>query len=157
MRMRPILSVLFAGLVTVLGITLLLVPTGNPKAAYKWVDKNGGVHFTQTPPPDKKAEFIKPPPKVDTKKAVETLKAQQKTFADNLETRNKSLAEAKKKQQEQADKKKRCEQVKTNLGNFTMRPHVRVTDKDGNVRKIGGEEREARIKEFKKQIEELCK
>jgi len=153
MKKPLILSVLITGL----GLTLLLASANTLMAAYKWVDENGVTHFTQTPPPDKEAEFIKPPPEVDTKKAVEALKARQKTFADSLEARNKSLAEAKKKQQEQTDKKKRCEQAKTNLSNFTARPQVRVTDKDGNVRKIGGEERENKIKELEKQIEELCK
>ncbi|HKK16999.1 MAG TPA: DUF4124 domain-containing protein, partial [Gammaproteobacteria bacterium] len=52
-------------------ILLALLVSSNALAAmYKWVDENGEVHYTQTPPPgDIQAETIKPPPDVNTEKA----------------------------------------------------------------------------------------
>ncbi|MGH2577901.1 MAG: DUF4124 domain-containing protein, partial [Actinomycetota bacterium] len=36
---------------------------------YKWRDAEGQVHYSESPPPGRPVETIKPPPKVDSTKA----------------------------------------------------------------------------------------
>jgi len=47
---------------------------------YKWVDDEGQVQYSQSPPPGRPAQTIKPPPKVDSKAARDNLKQQLQDF-----------------------------------------------------------------------------
>lgn len=50
-------------LILTLFLFLLLTAVNSPAAIYKWVDKNGSVHFTDTPPPDDvESKVVNPEP-----------------------------------------------------------------------------------------------
>src|SRR3989304_51680 len=77
-------------------LCIYILLAGNAQAAiYKWVDENGDVQYSQTPPPSGVAgETIEPPPQtVDTETATKQLNEQERQFE-----------ELRKQRQEQADK-----------------------------------------------------
>jgi len=76
----------------VAAIVLLLLATGG---IYKWVDKDGRVHYSDTPPPDQKAQVIEtaPAPSVaDQQAAAERLK---RIEVESAEASNRAAEEAK--------------------------------------------------------------
>ena len=83
---------------------------------YKWVDEEGNVQYSQSPPnSDVTVEEIKPPSKVDTDSAQKQLEAQ-KARADELsEKRLESKKEAEKLEEEIAQKEKQCDQANARL------------------------------------------
>ncbi len=54
------------------------------------------------------------------------------------------------------ERKKYCEDVRTNLAQLQNNPRVRV-DVDGELRRLSEEERQSRISETQKSIAENCK
>ena len=126
---------------------------------YKWVDEDGVTQYTATPPPTGDFKTLTPPPKP----AVDPVKAQG-DFEKRLEAFNKRQEETsktKKQADEQAAKsaaaKKDCEQAKKNLNLLQAKVRIRYTDKDGTVRYLTDEEREAKLKNANDDIKSFCK
>ena len=131
---------------------------GNAYAAmYKWVDEDGNVQYTQSPPPAGiEAETIQPPPEVDSAPAIKQMEEQDKQFD-----------EIRKQQQKQADKdaqeaakvamqKKNCEMAKSRLESYA-RPRVKFVQKDDSRVTATEEERQEQIKKSEDMIKEFCK
>ena len=102
-------------------IFVLCVVVSNSQAAlYKWVDADGNTHYTQSPPTGGiEADVIKPPPKIDTNKALDQLDEQQKYLDGLQEERGK---QAKKQQNEEANeaiRKYNCDLGKDKLTHLT--------------------------------------
>lgn len=144
---------------SVIQIFVLCVVVSNSQAAlYKWVDADGNTHYTQSPPTGGiEADVIKPPPKIDTNKALDKLEEQQKYLDGLQEEREK---QAKKQQNEEANeaiRKSNCELGKDKLTRLTNIPRIRKVDKDGNVSRLTEEERQAKIKKAQELIDKECK
>ena len=144
---------------SVIQIFVLCVVVSNSQAAlYKWVDADGNTHYTQSPPTGGiEADVIKPPPKIDTNKALDKLEEQQKYLDGLQEERGK---QAKKQQNEEANeavRKSNCELGKDKLTHLTDIPRIQKVDKDGNVSRLTEEERQAKIKKAQELIDKECK
>lgn len=121
---------------------------------YKWVDAQGITHFGSQPPQGQEATPVNtnsatpkapapaPLPKLDSE--VESDK--QKAIDDKVKQ------EVAKREEE---RKKYCETVRTNLSQLQNNPRVRV-EENGDFRRLTEEERQARISEAQKAIEENC-
>jgi hypothetical protein len=120
---------------------------------YKWVDAQGVTHFGAQPPEGQNATSINtaaPPPKTPAKPPVDAT-----TPGPDDEQ---AAIDAKVKQdvaKQEAERKKFCETVRTNLAQLENNPRVRV-ESNGEVRRLNEEERQQRIAESKKSIEENC-
>lgn len=137
-------------------LALLVFAANAPAAMYKWVDKDGNIHYTQTPPPpDIQAETIKPPPDVDTEKARQELQQQQEMVEKIREQRLAEKEEEKLAQQKLEQKRANCEMAKRRLDSYTQ-PRVRYTDEQGNRQYFTEEERQEQIQKSKDMIEEFC-
>lgn len=144
---------------SVIQIFVLCVVVSNSQAAlYKWVDADGNTHYTQSPPTGGiEADVIKPPPKIDTNKALDKLEEQQKYLDGLQEEREK---QAKKQQNEEANeaiRKSNCDLGKDKLTHLTDIPRIQKVDKDGNVSRLTEEERQAKIKKAQELIDKECK
>ncbi|GMR07975.1 MAG: hypothetical protein BMS9Abin26_0980 [Gammaproteobacteria bacterium] len=140
-------------------------------AAYRWVDDEGNVQFTQEPPPqDKIAEKIKTlkdPRPQPASSSTENKSAEAKKSAGDNKAENekdaKAQAEAEKREKarlkkEQAKRdKKNCARARANKKKLSEHPRIRFIDKKGNVTRLKDEDRLARIKEAGEQIKKLCK
>jgi len=139
------------------GAILVTVAMNAPAATYKWVDEQGQVHYTQTPPPSGvQGETVKPPPKVDTESAVKELKAKDKGFDKRLEKQTEQAEEQQQTMAEAEEKKAYCVQLQGNLNG--LQNSQRIYEKEGDIRRrITQEERQARIKETQEKIAKDCK
>lgn len=137
--------------------SLLLALSASAMAGqvYKWVDAQGNTHFGAQPPQGQEATSINtvvaPPPKAATP-AAPTLPS----LEDDAEQK---AADAKVKAEvaaKDAELKKYCESMRTNLAQLRNNPRVMV-DVMGEPRRLTEEERQARIAESEKSIAENCK
>ena len=138
----------------IVGSVLLALSSSTMAAqVYKWVDAQGITHFSAQPPQGQAAQTLNtvtPPPKPaaepDASESSASLVDQEKI-------------DRKVKQQvaeQEAERKRYCETLQTNLAQLQNNPRVRV-EENGEVRRLKEEERQSRIAETKQKIEENCK
>lgn len=134
----------------------LCVMVGNSHAAlYKWVDDEGNTHYSERLPADVVVEEIAPPSRVDTESANKQLEGQQKKAAD-LEARRKEKAESDRFDEQNAKiKKGNCEKARAGLASLA-RPSVRFVQEDGSRIRATEEQRQEKIAEANKMIQEHC-
>ncbi|RRU94250.1 DUF4124 domain-containing protein [Stutzerimonas xanthomarina] len=133
---------------------LVLALCGNVMAAqvYKWVDAQGVTHFGAQPPQGQQVETVNTvtaPAKSTTTPAP--------VVEDETEVDQQSIDRKVKRQvaEQEAERKRYCETMRTNLAQLQNNPRVRVEEK-GETRRITEEERQARIAETRDKIAENC-
>lgn len=140
----------------ILTSSLLLALSASAMASqvYKWVDAQGVTHFGAQPPQGQQATTINtaaPPPKAAEPAAAPTV--------ESIADPEQAAIDEKVKQQiatQEAERRKYCQTVRTNLAQLENNPRVRV-EVDGEVRRLNEEERQQRISEAKQAIGENCK
>ena len=143
----------------VIFITLLLaLPTLLPaETTYKWVNEDGVVTYSQTPPPDVNAERIeiRGGAKASGPSSTEKLNQMRQHLADQDEDREM----AKQKQEEKASlqemKQKNCEIARSNMRKLEGLGQ-RLYKKDGEYKRLSEEERQSLIKQAQEQIKANC-
>ncbi|MEZ3133065.1 DUF4124 domain-containing protein [Stutzerimonas kunmingensis] len=133
---------------------LVLALCGNVMAAqvYKWVDAQGVTHFGAQPPQGQQVETVNTvtaPAKSTTMPAP--------VAEDETEVDQQSIDRKVKRQvaEQEAERKRYCETMRTNLAQLQNNPRVRVEEK-GESRRITEEERHAKIAETRSKIDENC-
>jgi len=133
---------------------LVLALCGNVMAAqvYKWVDAQGVTHFGAQPPQGQQVETVNTvtaPAKSTTMPAP--------VVENETEVDQQSIDRKVKRQvaEQEAERKRYCETMRTNLAQLQNNPRVRVEEK-GETRRITEEERQARIAETRDKIAENC-
>lgn len=133
---------------------LVMALCGNVMAAqvYKWVDAQGVTHFGAQPPQGQQVETVNTvtaPAKSTTMPAP--------VAEDETEVDQQSIDRKVKRQvaEQEAERKRYCETMRTNLAQLQNNPRVRVEEK-GETRRITEEERQARIAETRDKIAENC-
>lgn len=135
--------------------SLLLALSGQLMAAspiYQWLDADGQPHFGAQPPQGVQSTLVKagsakpkPVPAATPVKPAATEDPQ-------------AAIDAKVKQdvaRQQVDQQKRCESLRTNLAQLQNNPRISVED-NGQVRRLGEDERQARIAQTQKSIQDEC-
>lgn len=151
MRPIPLFVALISALVGIMSTSTCLATT------YKWKDANGEIHYTQSPPPDGvTGEKIKAPPKVDTESAVKELKDKETGFNKRVEDKAKADSEASKAADKAAEKAKYCESLRTELSGVQSAQRI-YTGEGENRRRMGEDERQARIKSINEKLAKDCK
>lgn len=118
---------------------------------YKWVDAQGVTHFSAQPPQGQQATTIStsaPPPRQATPAPSAGTPLDPEQAAIDKQVKKQVAAQ-------EAERKKYCENARTNLAQLENNPRVRV-ETDGEVRRLGEDERQERIAELKKSIAENC-
>lgn len=116
---------------------------------YKWVDAQGVTHFDAQPPVGQSAQ------EVDTQKPV-TPPPPSPARTDS--SQEQQAVDAKVKKQvaaQEAKRKEYCATQRTNLAQLQNNPRVRE-EVNGEFRRFTEEERQARIAEVKKSIDDTC-
>lgn len=140
-------------------IAVLMGATGLAAAqTYKWTDENGKVHFSDTPPAERKAEQIKVRPAVPGNSAAA---AKQPGWQAQLEAsrmrdlqaqRDKDAAE----RQAQADAAN-CLQARRQLDTLNSQVPVYRVDKDGARQYLDDKDRPARISAAQERVDRYCR
>ncbi len=138
---------------------LMCFVAGNAFAAmYKWVDEDGNTHYSERPPPgDIETQTIKPPPKVDTERALKELEERENKFNEMQKTRTKKAEDHEIRTEEVAMNKRNCELARDKLAKANEQTRVYAQEKDGTRRRITEEERQERIAAAQKDIAGFCK
>lgn len=137
-------------------LLLAISATAMAGQVYKWVDAQGVTHFSAQPPQGQEATTINtalPAPKPAPAEATETAP----TF-ESIANPEQAAIDAKVKQDvatKEAERKKYCEEVRTNLAQLQNNPRLRM-EVEGEVRRLSEDERQARIAETQKSITDNC-
>jgi hypothetical protein len=143
----------------------LLVLLGLPLAAtaemYRWVDANGQVHYSDSPPP----AGAKSPKTIDMPSpAPAAAPAKGKTWQEkDLEFRQRQQAETEaqaKKEKEAADakqKKENCEAARRNLQTLESGQRVATTNAQGEREFMDDGARQKAIAEARRAVDSWCK
>lgn len=120
---------------------------------YKWVDASGVTHFSSQPPsPDvqqvRNAPAVKPPAPKPADPGAAAEAATQKDIDERVRQ------EVAKTEKERADW---CVQTRTSLTQLRNNPRIEVEVEGGQRRRLGEDERQAKIAEAEKGIAETCK
>ncbi len=139
-------------------VTLLFMTSSSFSDAYKWVDADGGINYSQQQPVYIASELIKapPPPSIDpivAQKEIDILiEKQDGTFEENEQERQR-IAD------EEAEQQKRAEYCRANQHNlqlFQNNTNDRLIDADGNVTRLTEEKRQQTITEIQQNIAKHC-
>ncbi len=142
---------------------LILISTTSIAGIYKWTDAEGNVHYGQQRPRNTSSEKMKVPQYAPTDTSTYKRPALQIDDAKNKNTA--ADGEQKTDKPEKVDKtkteKKRrlaeCKQVRQKLATMESKSRVRSKDKDGNIRYLSPEEKEARMASNRKKLAKYCK
>ncbi len=136
--------------------SLLLALSSSTMAAqvYKWVDAQGITHFSAQPPQGQTAQTLNtvtPPPKPVAAESDASENSKSLVDQEKIDRKVKQQVA-----EQEAERKRYCETLQTNLAQLQNNPRVRV-EENGEVRRLKEEERQSRIAETKQKIEENCK
>ncbi|MDA0426550.1 DUF4124 domain-containing protein [Stutzerimonas frequens] len=139
---------------TVLASGLALALCGNAMAAqvYKWVDAQGVTHFGAQPPQGQQVETVNTVVAPGKSVTAPAPASQEKSEPDQQSIDRKVKQQV---AEQEAERKRYCETMRTNLAQLQNNPRVRV-EENGEARRITEEERQARITETRDKIAENC-
>lgn len=134
-------------------LLLALCPLAMAGQIYKWVDSQGVTHFDAQPPNGVQAtavEGVKPvtPPEPISNEAV--MKASGEAEQRRIDRKVKSQVA-----DETSRRNEFCTGVRTNLAQLKNNPRV-LQQVNGEVRRLTEQERQAKIEEVRKVIDEQC-
>jgi hypothetical protein len=123
---------------------------------YKWVDKDGNVQYTQSPPHgNKDYSTIKPPPSVDGSQLKKRFEAQKKIVDKSQEQRKTKVEEEYYTRLEKEQKQSNCELARRRLVSYQL-PRVQFLQKDGSRVRGTEEQRQEEIKKSQDMVKEYC-
>jgi len=132
-------------------------------AIYKWVDKDGNIHYGECPPPDCEAQAIKPKPgpsTEETQKAQERLKRLQEQQRQSKEFRSKAKeVERLKKKIEQQNimySRTQCVKARQNLHALEIKRPVYHINEEGKRVYLDDNERAAEMRRLRNEIDNYC-
>jgi len=152
-------AVLMAKRFIYLLLALMLLPVTSNAEIYKWVDKNGRVHYDDKPPVTGQKELMNINEESNAVKGLTDDRAEKrKTLLDAIDEDR----QLKKEKEAKAKKKKtklnkQCHRAKDGLKRYERSASVYDLDKDGNRVTLPGSVRDKIIADLKKKIAENCK
>ena len=120
---------------------------------YKWVDEQGITHFTERPPQDRESTTI-----TTTSAPANSATVKAPITSTKITDPEQAAIDAKVKRQvaaEEAERQRVCNIYRNNLAQMEQNPRVRV-EENGQMRRIGEEERQQRMADTRKAISENC-
>lgn len=142
-------------------VCLLVAPLLSHAAIYKWTDKAGNIHYSQTKPRtavntiDKiKVSHQHAPADRSTYKRPGSKTNKDQLKKDQAENK---LADKKQKKLSPQKRKKYCASAKRNLATLRAKAQIKQRDKKGNIRFITDKEKQARIKQARRFMKKHCR
>ena len=125
---------------------------------YKWVDDEGVTHYSQQPPPSGDADRVgvDTPPDEEIAREREEMEATGERLEAQREQRREAEQQANENAAERERRQQRCADLRASLQKLTENRRLLVPDEEGNVRRLPEEERQQRVAERRRQIEEEC-
>jgi hypothetical protein len=136
---------------------LLSISTLVSAETYRWVNEEGVVTYSQTPPPDAESEVVKTysAPSSDAGAAKARLQKLRQDLADREEDRALKKEEEQEQNREVKIRKENCKAARSNLRTLSGLANRLYKVGDDYIR-LTEEQKKQRMDEAKKQIEEYC-
>ena len=145
-----------------LSVFFLLLNTVKAESVYKWVDEDGQVHYSSKPK-HKDAEEVKIKKRyIDSGTAMPGLTAEeraakQKKFIDALDAENQSLADVKRKKQEEEERRiARCNAARDQLRRHESASALYDLDEKGNRVLLDKKQYEIAMKQARARVQKWC-
>jgi flagellar biosynthesis GTPase FlhF len=140
-------------------VFLMSAATAGFTQTYKWVDQNGVVSYSQTPPPSTQAETvdITPTPVVGNSDNSDELQRLRQRLEDSREDRELAKEEERKTREAAEIKRQNCSTARSNLENLLNSGNRMMKTTDGDYLRLSESERQTRIQAAREQIEANCK
>jgi hypothetical protein len=130
---------------------------------YRWLDENGQVQFTErAPPPGVEAQAVpvRPtgPTPAQSAEELQRLRERARLGASGEAPDDAGAAEPTPEQKAQREQQrlKNCQTAQENLRVLEQSRRVMVKDDDGNLQPLDDEQRQAKLDETRRHIEEFC-
>lgn len=125
---------------------------------YRWINEEGVVSYSQTPPPSQEAELLeaKPGSSSNDSKAREQLDNLRQRLDERRDERQKAKDTAEQAKQEKFRQEKNCLNARTNLRNLEGLGSRMLKSSDGTYHRLTEAERQQRIEAAKEQIRISC-
>jgi hypothetical protein len=143
-----------------MALALMVGATGAVQAAWRWVDDNGSVHYSQTRPVDRDAEYIAPlrgpsaqPAHGDGSGAA----ASAPKPAAAPDTAPQGMSREDLQAAVDARNKDNCQRARVNLQVLSQPGRLRTKNAEGQLVPMPEDVRQQKIENAKRQIEDLCK
>jgi hypothetical protein len=143
-------------LLQLIAITLLLLAASSTMAAmYKWVDYEGNIQYSQTPPMDRDMERIaKPKAPPAPPSPVEPATGDTEAAGQSPEAESEGPSEEERRAAERHNAAV-CKDARETLRNYETTPRIRVPTDDG-FRYLSEEERQEQIRKARALIQKHC-
>ena len=143
-------------ILTGLALTIAVSNVALAGQVYKWQDSTGVVHFAALPPEGSSAI------RIDTRLVQATKGSIPATLpkldSQIAEDEQRAIDERVKTEvaMQEANRKKICTMLRTNLSQLKNNPRVRIEESAGQMRRLTEDERQVRIKDTEKGISANC-
>jgi hypothetical protein len=130
----------------------------NDETVYKWSDAEGEIHYSQVPPQNREYEVIRPsiPSSAGAQQSRKRLQEQVQAMDESQQERADKKLDAEEWARIQQLRRENCATARQNLAKLQQGGEKRYLTPDGQVIRLSEEERQRRIDETNKQIEENC-
>lgn len=124
---------------------------------YKWVDDEGNVHYTQSPPQDRSSELLAPAPgPADPREAIEALDEMHRKADEMRQQRLDRQSEQQREQDLASRKRANCEQARNRLEQLRTSQRPYTMDASGERVRMSEEQRAAAIRQAEANVAENC-
>ena len=125
---------------------------------YKWTDDNGEIHYTQQPPQNREFEKVRgaPPPAGNPEAERSELQQRVEAMEQQQQEKAEKATDAEQWSRIQQARRKNCATARKNLAELHQGGIKRYRLPDGEVVRLDEEDRQKRIAEANRQIEENC-
>jgi type IV secretory pathway VirB10-like protein len=145
-------------LLLIAGAGLMLLVSAQADTVYRWVDAQGHVHYSQTPPPNSKAGAkavdITPPPPDQT--SLAQTQDMEQAVTDKQQAQQALTAKAKQEADKKAQKQKACEAARKRVQRYDEVNRVAHKDKNGNVVYDSGDDLVKLRQQAQEQADKIC-
>jgi len=139
---------------------LAAAPADVSARIYKWVDEDGNVQYTQTPPPENARQLdvkVYPGPgEAGAEEDAESDDGEQAGKEGEQPTEEQKARQEQLAMEQAEQKKKNCETVRNNLKLLEAGARVHTTDEDGNQVFLDDEARQQALERNREQVKEFC-
>lgn len=142
-------------------LLLLALPAGALAELYRWVDAQGRVHYSDSPPPSdaKSSKTLSAPPAANPAPAAASKSWQEKEmeFRERRAAEAEAQAKKEKEAEEARQKKANCEAARKNLQLLESGQRVVTTNAQGEREFLDDAARQKAINDARKAVESWCK
>lgn len=140
-------------------LSLLLATPLATAQIYRWVDEAGVTQFSQSPPPDRTATTIRPPPEAGIAPEAARRTFQERVLQgvdDYLEDRSLAAQRQAQAQERHAQRERQCQAARQNQAHLEQTRLRRVRLPDGGFVELTEAERARRLAEAQESIRQYC-